>query len=177
MGGGGSYAAGATVVLTAAGHRQRLCRLESQPLRGQFRHAGQQPRLHRHLQPQQSNLAQYTVGLFNPATSTFYLKNSHAGGAADVVFGFRPGQRWLDPTGRRLGRQRHRHRRSVQPRHQHLLFKNSHAGGVADVVFGFGPANAGWTSLVGDWDGTATVGLFNPPPAPSIQEQPRWWRG
>ena len=31
-----------------------------------------------------------TVGLFNPATSTFYLKNSHAGGVADVVFGFGP---------------------------------------------------------------------------------------
>ncbi|HRW66245.1 MAG TPA: hypothetical protein P5032_10950, partial [Candidatus Competibacter sp.] len=40
--------------------------------------------------PSNQTSAQYTVGLFNPATSTFYLKNSHAGGVADVVFGFGP---------------------------------------------------------------------------------------
>ena len=41
-----------------------------------------------------------TVGLFNPATSTFYLKNSHAGGVADVVFGFGPANTgWIPLVG------------------------------------------------------------------------------
>ncbi len=45
-----------------------------------------------------------------------------------------------------------------------FYLRNTNSSGAADVVFGFGPANVGWTPLVGDWDGNGveTVGLFNP---------------
>lgn len=44
-----------------------------------------------------------------------------------------------------------------------FFLKNANASGSADAVFNFGPA-AGWTPLVGDWngDGVETVGLYDP---------------
>jgi hypothetical protein len=44
----------------------------------------------------------------------------------------------------------------------YLLGEN--ASGSADYAFGYGAANAGWTTLVGDWDGNGTsdAGLFDP---------------
>jgi hypothetical protein len=42
--------------------------------------------------------------------------------------------------------------------------RNSNSPGAADLAFGFGPRNAGWTPLVGDWDGDGvdTPGLYAP---------------
>jgi hypothetical protein len=45
-----------------------------------------------------------------------------------------------------------------------FFLRNSNSVGSADMVFSYGPANAGWISLVGDWngDGVDTVGLYVP---------------
>ena len=45
-----------------------------------------------------------------------------------------------------------------------FFLRNSDTTGPADLTFRYGPAGAGWTPIVGDWDGdgTDTVGLFDP---------------
>jgi hypothetical protein len=43
------------------------------------------------------------------------------------------------------------------------FLRNSNSPGAADLAFSFGPRNAGWTPLVGDWDGDGvdTPGLYD----------------
>ena len=92
-----------------------------------------------------------TVGLYAPAQSTFFLRNVHAPGAADVVFGFGPaGQVWTplagdwDEDGRdTVG--------LYTPANGTFHLRNEHAGGPADLTFAYGPSGA--TPLAGDWDG------------------------
>ena len=62
-----------------------------------------------------------TVGLYDPATSTFYLNNSNTGGNADVAFMYGPANSgWTSPCGR-LEWRWHGHHRSVRPGHVHVL--------------------------------------------------------
>lgn len=106
----------------------------------------------------------FTIGLHNPATSTFYLRNSNSAGPANTVFGFGPGgSGWRPLTGdwnangqMTVG--------LYNPATSGFFLRNSNSGGAADVSFGFGPAAAGWRPLTGDWNGNGqtTVGLFNP---------------
>ena len=105
-----------------------------------------------------------TVGLYRPDLGMFYLKNTHAGGTADIQFGFGPGSSdWTPLVGDwdgdgtdTVGLYR--------PDLGMFYLKNTHAGGTADVQFSFGPGSSDWTPLVGDWngDGTDTVGLYRP---------------
>ena len=68
-----------------------------------------------------------TIGLYNPATSTFYLRNTTSlqgpndKGYADVTFTFGAGRGRLDPHRRRLEWRRQGHHRPVQPSHVHVL--------------------------------------------------------
>ncbi len=104
------------------------------------------------------------VGLYNSTASTFYLKNSLAGGSADVSTRFGPtGKGWKPLMGDWDGNGT----TTVglyEPVNSTFFLKNSNGPGVADVVFRFGPAGRVWTPLVGDWDGNGitTVGLFDP---------------
>ncbi len=108
-----------------------------------------------------------TVGLYNPATGAFYLKNTNAsGGGADVVFTFGPSGNagWVPIVGDwdanltdTVG--------LYTPNLGGFYLKNANAsGGGADVAFSFGPADIGWIALVGDWDGDGadTIGVYDP---------------
>ncbi|MCB1793562.1 MAG: hypothetical protein KDJ70_03865 [Candidatus Competibacteraceae bacterium] len=154
VGGGGSYAAGATVALTATPATGSVfAGWNPSPCAASFAMPASNLSCTATFNPSNQTSAQYTVGLFNPATSTFYLKNSHAGGAADVVFGFGPANAGWTPL---VGDWDGNGTATVglfNPATSTFYLKNSHAGGVADVVFGFGPANTGWIPLVGDWNG------------------------
>ena len=105
-----------------------------------------------------------TVGLYDPAASGFYLRNSLAGGPADTSFRFGPGGLgWLPLTGDWSGDGT----TTVglyNPVNGTFFLKNSLAGGPADTSFRFGPGGLGWQPLTGDWDGDGitTVGLYNP---------------
>ena len=111
-----------------------------------------------------TNPAQHTAGLYNPATSTFYLKNSHAGGAADIVFRYGPANAGWTPLAGDWDGDGTATVGLFDPATSTFYLRNSHSAGVADLAFRFGPAGKGWTPLTGDWDGngTATVGLFDP---------------
>ncbi|RKT44451.1 trypsin-like peptidase domain-containing protein [Thiocapsa rosea] len=105
-----------------------------------------------------------SIGLFNPATSTFYLRNANSSGPANTVFGFGPpGRGWRPLTGDWNGNGQ----TTVglyNPVTSSFYLRNANSGGAAEVSFGFGPAGRGWTPLTGDWNGNGrtTVGLYNP---------------
>jgi hypothetical protein len=95
-----------------------------------------------------------TVGLYNPATGGFFLRNIHAGGPADVAYAYGPGGLgWLPIAGdwnadgvTTVGLQ--------NPVTSTFFLRNVHAPGAADVTFAYGPPGAGWAPLAGDWNGS-----------------------
>jgi hypothetical protein len=105
-----------------------------------------------------------TVGVYAPATSTFFLKNTNAGGAADAAFQFGGGGLgyvalsgdWNGDGTDTVG--------LYDPATSTFFLKNSNTPGAADAAFPFGSGGQGFVPLVGDWDanGTDTVGLYAP---------------
>ena len=104
-----------------------------------------------------------TIGLYNAATATAYLKTSNSAGSADLTLGYgTAASGWTVISGdwdgdgvSTLG--------LYNPKTSTFYLTNSSTGGSATTVFKFGTAKAGWTPIVGDWDGngTDTVGLYN----------------
>ena len=104
-----------------------------------------------------------TIGLYDPSSSTFFLRNSNTAGIADTVFGYGPAGLgwgavsgdWNGDGGSTVG--------LYNASLSEFYLKNTHNGGVADVVFGYGPAGSNWVPVAGDWDGdgTDTLGLYN----------------
>ncbi len=109
-----------------------------------------------------------TMGLYDPATAGFHLKNANvAGGGADLAFCYGPGgnRGWIPLVGDWDGNGTD----TVglyDPSSAGFHLKNTNAtGGGADLVFCYGPGgNRGWTPLVGDWDGDGddSPGLYDP---------------
>ncbi len=105
-----------------------------------------------------------TIGVYDPTTSTFYLKNSDAGGSADISFLYGPaGAGWLPVAGDWNG--------SGQttiglynPATSVFYLRDSNTSGYANLAFSYGPAGGGWLPLAGDWtgNGTSTIGLYAP---------------
>jgi RHS repeat-associated protein len=105
-----------------------------------------------------------TIGLYDPASANFYLKNANSAGNADVTFGFGPGGLgWLPLTGDWDGDGRDTIG-LYDPASANFYLKNANSAGNADVTFGFGPGGLGWVPLTGDWDGDGvdTIGLYDP---------------
>jgi V8-like Glu-specific endopeptidase len=102
-----------------------------------------------------------TVGVFNPSTAAWYLRDTNSPGAPNIEpFDYgAPG--WFPVVGdwngdgaSTIG--------VVDPRATWYL-RNSNNAGVPDITpFAFGEGN--WTPVVGDWDGdgTTTIGMFDP---------------
>jgi cyclophilin family peptidyl-prolyl cis-trans isomerase len=105
-----------------------------------------------------------TVGLYDPTTSTFYLRNSNSSGLADVTFSYGAANGglvplagdWYGGTKDTIG--------LYNPKTSTFYLRNSNSTGTADVTFTYGPANGGWTPVVGDWngDGKDSIGLYSP---------------
>lgn len=101
-----------------------------------------------------------TLGSFNPASATFYLRNSNTAGNPDTVAQYGAGG-WQPITGDwdgngsdTLG--------SFDPSTATFYLRNSASPGSPDIIIQFGAK--GWLPIVGDWDGngTTTIGAFNP---------------
>jgi len=90
--------------------------------------------------------------IYNPADGSFFLKNTHAGGTADITFQFGAGGGqpvagdWNGDGTDTIG--------FMTPTGTWYL-RNANAGGAADYTFSFG---AGGMPVAGDWDGTPTAG-------------------
>ena len=105
-----------------------------------------------------------TAGLYDPASSTFFLRNSNSSAPADLVFGYGPaGAGWIPVVGDwngdgvdTIG--------LYNPTSSVFFLRNANSSAPADLVFGYGPAGAGWIPIAGDWngDGIETIGLYDP---------------
>jgi ELWxxDGT repeat protein len=105
-----------------------------------------------------------TIGLFNSATSTFYLRNTNNTGAADYTFAYgNPNAGWETLVGDWNG-DGYEGVGLYAPESSTFYLTSSYAWGYAQYTFGYGEPNAGWIPLVGDWDGNGSygVGLYNP---------------
>src|SRR5262249_11254017 len=107
-----------------------------------------------------------TLGAFDPATATWYLKNSNGPGAPDVApfqYGA-PGDipvvgDWNGDGIDTIGVARP----DPTPGVLTWFLRNSNSPGAPDLApFAYGAA--GWVPVVGDWDGdgVTTVGVFDP---------------
>jgi hypothetical protein len=105
-----------------------------------------------------------TIGLYDPATSVFYLRNANDAGIADLAFGYGPGgQGWQRLSGDWNGD-------SIDtpgiydPSTSVFYLRNCSDAGIADAAFGYGPGGQGWQPLSGDWngDGVDSIGLYDP---------------
>jgi hypothetical protein len=104
-----------------------------------------------------------SVGLYDPATGTFYLKDSNSAGPADMTFIYGPGnQGWLPIAGDWDGNGT----TTVglyNPTTGTFYLKNTNSSGPADLTFNYGPGGQGWRPLAGVWNGsTTTVGVYDP---------------
>lgn len=105
-----------------------------------------------------------SIGLYDPTTSIFYLRNTNTAGNADMTFGYGvAGGGWKAFSGDWNGDSTD----TVglyDPATSTFHLRNSNEVGTAENTFGFGGAGAGWLPIAGDWngDGTDTVGLYDP---------------
>jgi len=104
-----------------------------------------------------------TVGVYNPATGAFFLKNSNATGNADISFIYGPANAGFLPIAGDWDGDGVTTIGVYDPTTGAFFLKNSNAPGPADIVLGFGPGNAGFMPLAGDWnnDGIDTIGIYN----------------
>jgi hypothetical protein len=103
------------------------------------------------------------IGVYNPKTRGFQLRNALSRGPADLTFTLGwAGAAWLPVAGDWDGDGRD----GVgfyDPAAGLFHLKNGLAGGAEDLSFRFGTPGAGWLPVVGDWDGDGRdgVGLYD----------------
>jgi ribosomal protein S16 len=105
-----------------------------------------------------------TIGLYNPTTSQFTLRNSNETGSADATFSSGSPSRkpiagdWNGDGIVTVG--------LYDPATRHFSLRNSDTADAAQVDFAFSPTGAAdtWIPLAGDWDGDGvdSIGLYDP---------------
>jgi hypothetical protein len=108
--------------------------------------------------------ATLSIGLFDPAASTFYLRATISTGPADYSFGFgAPGADWTVLEGDWDGNGK-TDMGLYDPQSSNFYLTETYTTGTATYSFGYGVPDAGWLPLVGDWDGDGKsgVGLYDP---------------
>jgi hypothetical protein len=100
-----------------------------------------------------------TVGLYDPATSTFYLRDSNTAGLADNAFSFgQVNSTWIPLAGDWTGG-------GVDtvglydPSTSTFYLSNSNVAGSSDSSFSYGAAGTGLTPLAGQWTAPPSLGL------------------
>ena len=103
-----------------------------------------------------------TIGAYDPATGTFFLRTTNTPGPANLTFTFGAGGSlkpiagdWNGDGTTTIG--------VYDPATGAFFLKNANAGGAADIVFTFGVGGPNLVPIAGDWnnDGTDTIGLYD----------------
>jgi ribosomal protein S16 len=104
-----------------------------------------------------------TIGLYNPKTSKFYLRDSNNSGYADLTFQYGPANSGWKPVAGDWDGDGIDTIGLYSPVSATFYLNNHNSAGFADTTFVYGPAGNSWTPIVGDWnaDGLDTVGLYN----------------
>jgi hypothetical protein len=104
--------------------------------------------------------AKDSVGLYDAATQTFYLRNANSNGPANIAFGYGAAGDipitgdWNGDGIDTIG--------VYRPSTGFFYLRNTNSAGPADIAFQFGVGGA--VPLSGDWngDGIDTIGLYDP---------------
>jgi hypothetical protein len=105
-----------------------------------------------------------SVGLYDPKTCTWYLRNSLTTGVADITIGYGPpGAGWLPLVGDWDGNGT----TTVglyNPATGYFYLRNSNTTGVGNIAFFYGDPTQNWTPVAGDWsgDGRDSIGMYDP---------------
>jgi parallel beta-helix repeat protein len=108
-------------------------------------------------------LPQATVGVFNPSTATWYLRNSNSPGTPDAGQFQYGGVGWIPVVGdwngdgiTTIG--------VVDPSTMTWYLRNSNSPGSPDVAAPFRYGQPGWIPVAGDWGGSGHwgIGVFDP---------------
>ncbi len=104
------------------------------------------------------------IGLYDAASSTFYLNSTNGVENINSVFQYSPAAGdWTAVTGDWNGNGQDTIGLYDAAKSRFYL-RNSNDTGKASTAFSYGPAGCGWTPITGDWDGDGvdTIGLYNP---------------
>ena len=101
-----------------------------------------------------------TIGVYDSANRTFYLRNSNSPGLADLTIQYGPPSSipivgdWDGNLTTTIG--------VYDPANQTFYLRNSNTVGFADITIQYGPP--GCLPISGDWDGngTVTIGVYDP---------------
>ena len=104
-----------------------------------------------------------TIGVFDPATNAYFLKNSLAGGNADITIVFGVGGQGAIPVAGDWDGDGVDTIGFYIPSTKTFFLRNSNTNGGADLTFVFG-SSALSKPIAGDWDGDGidTIGTFTP---------------
>ena len=107
---------------------------------------------------------QDTIGMYNPITSVFYLRNTNDTGYADRTFAYGAASAGWKPIAGDWNGDGTDSIGLYNPATSVFYLRNTNDTGFADLTFAYGPATAGWLPIAGDWDGDGkdTIGLYNP---------------
>jgi hypothetical protein len=104
-----------------------------------------------------------SVGLYDPKSCTWYLRNSLTTGVADITIGYgAPGQGWQPVVGDWTGTGT----TTVglyNPADGFFYLRNSNTTGVGDISFFYGNPTQAWTPVAGDWTGNGhdSIGMYD----------------
>jgi sugar lactone lactonase YvrE len=105
-----------------------------------------------------------SVGMYDPKTCTWYLRNSLTTGVADITIGYGPpAAGWLPLVGDWDGNGT----TTVglyAPATGYFYLRNSNTTGVGNIAFFYGDPTQNWTPVAGDWtgDGHDSIGMYDP---------------
>jgi hypothetical protein len=102
-----------------------------------------------------------TIGIYDSATSAWFLRNANSSGPADLAFGYASSAVALDGDWDGDGDDTPG---IYVPATGAFFLRNTNSSGPADIVFTFGPTGGNLQPIAGDWnnDGTDTIGLYDP---------------
>lgn len=103
-----------------------------------------------------------TLGLHDPTSGTFFLREENSPGPADLTYQYGPaGSNWLPVVGDWNGDLADT-AGLFDPVDTTYYLRNAHEAGGADLTFVYGPVGHDWLPIAGDWngDGVDTIGLY-----------------
>ena len=101
-----------------------------------------------------------TIGLYDPMTAMFYLRNSLTTGMADIAFPYGSAQSGWQPL---IGDWNGDGKDSAGffiYNANHFFLRDAFTAGMADYSFAMGEANKGWRPIVGNWRGPTSQTLM-----------------
>jgi hypothetical protein len=105
-----------------------------------------------------------TIGVFDPTTSTFFLRNDNSSGPADYAFAFGLAGSGAVPIAGDWDGDGIDTIGLYAPTTSEFFLRDANSSGLADLTFVFGATGQSYVPIAGDWDGDGddSIGLYHP---------------